>query len=159
MDGYLHGRSTPHRWHTGDLGSIDADGYLTVHGRRDNLIVTPAGRNISPEWIETILLGDLRIGAAVLGQTDDATLALLLIPSRAGERWFEDASQVDLHTLVSRSCAAAPDYALPETVSVCSREEAGRTKLFTPNGRIRRAAALALLAEKARPFQSYATMR
>ena len=159
MDGYLHGRAAPQRWRTGDLGSIDAEGYLTVHGRRDNLIVTPAGRNISPEWIEMILLGDLRIGAAVLGQIEGGKLALLLIPSRAGGRWFEDASPEELHALVAKTCAAAPHYALPQTVFACGREEAGRTKLFTPNGRIRRPAALALLTEKAGPSQSYATMR
>jgi len=58
MDGYLGGTDAGRVWRTGDLGAIDADGYLTVHGRKDNLLVTAAGRNVSPEWIETLLLSD-----------------------------------------------------------------------------------------------------
>ena len=52
MDGYLGGTEAERIWRTGDLGTIDADGYLTVHGRKDNLLVTALGRNVSPEWIE-----------------------------------------------------------------------------------------------------------
>lgn len=39
--------------HTGDLASIDADGYVSITGRRKTLIITSNGRNISPEWLES----------------------------------------------------------------------------------------------------------
>ena len=74
-------------WRTGDLGEIDAEGLLTVLGRKDNLIVTAFGRNISPEWVETMLLGDDRIAfCAVLGH-GEPHLTALLIPAQilAGE--------------------------------------------------------------------------
>ena len=69
MAGYLHAqRATAEPWQTGDLGSVDSDGYLCVTGRKDNLLITSSGRNISPEWIEGMIAGDARIGAcAVLG--------------------------------------------------------------------------------------------
>src|ERR1700688_5031512 len=52
-DGYL-GQDPAHGpWRTGDLGAIDRDGFVTVHGRKDSLLVTSFGRNVSPEWIET----------------------------------------------------------------------------------------------------------
>lgn len=40
--------------HTGDLGSFDEDGYLTVHGRRDNRFVS-GGENVQPEEVEAAL--------------------------------------------------------------------------------------------------------
>ena len=96
MDGYLHGDATPRRWRTGDFGSLDADGFLTVYGRLDDLIVTPYGRNLSPEWIETMLLGDPRIGACVLclagrsGAADAPSYSVpfgrRLVQRRAGSR-------------------------------------------------------------------------
>ncbi len=113
-------------------GPLDADGFLTVRGRRDNLIVTPAGRNINPEWIETMLADDPRIGASVLCQIGDpAQLALLLIPSRFGAGWFQAASLQDIDSLVAKACQAAPDYARPKGAFVIAPEEAMRLGLFT----------------------------
>ena len=40
---------------TGDLGHVDADGYLYVTGRRKHVLITGYGRNVSPEWIEAEL--------------------------------------------------------------------------------------------------------
>lgn len=38
--------------HTGDLASIDGDGYISIVGRKKNIVITAGGRNISPEWVE-----------------------------------------------------------------------------------------------------------
>lgn len=58
--GYVEGSVISRPWgrggwfHTGDLGRIDADGYLTVLGRQDNMFIS-GGENIMPEEIEGIL--------------------------------------------------------------------------------------------------------
>lgn len=39
--------------HTGDIATIDADGYVAIVGRHKTLIITSNGRNISPEWLES----------------------------------------------------------------------------------------------------------
>ena len=89
MDGYLHEDSLPpFRWRTGDLGCLDKDGFLTVYGRRDNLIITPSGRNINPEWVETTLLDEANIAACVVGPIGEPMeLSVLLIPSEAAAGW------------------------------------------------------------------------
>ncbi len=42
-------------FHTGDLGRLDNEGFLFVIGRRKNIIVTPEGKNVSPEEIESMI--------------------------------------------------------------------------------------------------------
>ncbi|MGO8955242.1 MAG: AMP-binding protein [Rhodomicrobium sp.] len=154
MDGYLHGGAAPARWRTGDAGSLDPDGFLTVFGRLDNLIVTPYGRNLSPEWIETMLAGDPRIGACVICQAGEpARLTVLLIPSRLGEGWFRAAAEKEIAALVSRACESAPDYACPQRAAVISREDASRQGLFTPNGRPRRAGVQRYLQDEVPTFE------
>src|SRR5207302_1241034 len=57
--------------HTGDQGSLDADGYLFVLGRADDVIIR-GGENISPSEIEDALLRHPAVvGAAVVGLPDE----------------------------------------------------------------------------------------
>ncbi|MDQ0390955.1 AMP-binding protein [Labrys monachus] len=145
-DGYLGGEARLGPWRTGDLGSIDDEGFLTVHGRRDNLIVTSFGRNISPEWIETMLLGDDRIAlCAILGHARSG-LTALIIPSRKGGPWFAAAGREDVLDLIRRCCRSAPGYAIPDDYRLVSFEQGLAANLLSDNGRIRRkqAAAYAL---------------
>jgi long-subunit acyl-CoA synthetase (AMP-forming) len=113
---------------------IDRDGYLTIRGRKDSLIVTSYGRNISPEWIETMLLADPRIAFCTVAGHGEPHLTALLIPSRQGAAWFAGATSTDILQLLSGHCSEAPEYAVPRAYVVVSFEEALKNQLLS-NGR------------------------
>lgn len=133
-DGYLGQGPAQRPWRTGDLGTIDPDGYLTIQGRKDSIIVTSYGRNISPEWIETMLLGDLRIAYCAVAGHGEPHLTAVIIASRPGKAWFANASNEDVLALVSACCSEAPEYAIPRACVVASLQEAVSNQLLT-NGR------------------------
>ena len=61
-------------YHTGDLGRIEADGYLVICGRLKNLIVTANGKNVYPEEVENELLNSPFIAEImVYGHKIDST--------------------------------------------------------------------------------------
>ena len=51
--------------HTGDIGSLDRDGFLSVVDRKKDLIITSGGENISPTAIENLLIAHPLIGQAL----------------------------------------------------------------------------------------------
>lgn len=56
-DGYLH---------TGDLGQIDPEGFLTIVGRKREIVITAGGKNIAPRKLETALRSEPLVRDAVL---------------------------------------------------------------------------------------------
>jgi long-subunit acyl-CoA synthetase (AMP-forming) len=148
--GYVGGAEHVGPWRTGDLGSIDEDGCLRVLGRKDNVIVASSGRNISPEWIETMLLADPRIAQCALVEDDDGALTVVFIPSLVGAEWFARASQDDVAELTRRACTEAPDYAKPARHIAVSLGEAVAAQLLTANGRVRRKEAAAFARANAK---------
>jgi long-chain acyl-CoA synthetase len=55
-------------YHTGDHGSVDADGFLTLSGRKKDMLVMPDGTKVHPDDIEQVLVRDARVrDAAVVG--------------------------------------------------------------------------------------------
>jgi long-chain acyl-CoA synthetase len=74
--------------HSGDLGRLDADGYLRVTGRKKDLIITAYGKNIAPEEIETSLRMEPLIGqAVVVGDGRPYLTALLTVDAEAVAEW------------------------------------------------------------------------
>lgn len=65
---------------TGDLGSIDEEGFLSIIGRKKELIVTAGGKNIAPEPLETALKQHPLVGeAVVVGDRRPYLVALIFL--------------------------------------------------------------------------------
>ncbi len=73
----------PPWFRTGDLGSLDDDGYLRITGRKKAIIVTAGGKNIAPMPIEKALEGDLVEQAVVVGDERPYLVALLSLDQEA----------------------------------------------------------------------------
>ena len=66
--------------YTGDLGRLDSDGYLTLVGRKKEIVVTSSGKNVSPANIELALTGSPWISQAVIhGDRRPYLVALLAL--------------------------------------------------------------------------------
>jgi long-chain acyl-CoA synthetase len=74
--------------HTGDIGSLDADGFLSVVDRKKELIITSGGENISPAAIESLLVAHPLIGQALsYGDGRPYVVALLTLDGDVAPAW------------------------------------------------------------------------
>jgi long-chain acyl-CoA synthetase len=79
----------PDGWlHTGDIGSIDADGFVSVVDRKKELIITAGGENISPAAIENLLVAHPLIGQALAyGDRRPYVVAVLTLDGEVALPW------------------------------------------------------------------------
>ena len=78
-------------FHTGDIGRLDADGYLTITDRKKDLLVTSGGKKIAPQSLEAILQRDPLVAEAiVLGDRRKFASALIVPDFAALERRLRD---------------------------------------------------------------------
>jgi long-chain acyl-CoA synthetase len=66
--------------YTGDLGEIDSDGYLSITGRKKELMVLSNGKKVVPPYLEGLLIGDDCIDQAVICGEGRNFLTALIVP-------------------------------------------------------------------------------
>lgn len=133
--GYLN---QPNTWgqtkiQSGDMGGIDKDGYVTITGRRSNLIITSYGRNVSPEWVESELM-DAAVfrQLVVLGDGRPSLVALVFpVDTDCQESLIDDA--------IDKANLQLPDYAQVKHWMQMDEAMTAHNGFLTSTGKPRRA--------------------
>jgi long-chain acyl-CoA synthetase len=107
--------------HTGDIGTLDADGYLKITDRKKDILVLGNGKNVAPQPIEQAIKQSTYISEIVLIGDKQSVITALVLPNKAkvGE-WAK-----------SQNLTFADDdalVALPEVRKLIKGEIDARTK-------------------------------
>lgn len=118
-------------WPTGDIGAIDEHGFVTISGRKKNMFITSFGRNVSPEWVESVLLNAPCIAqACVYGEAKPWNIALVVVKPFTTDKMIEQA--------ITEANQQLPDYALIRAwLSVAPFTQ--KNQQLTANARLKRA--------------------
>jgi long-chain acyl-CoA synthetase len=125
-DGFLH---------SGDIGKLDADGYLSVVDRKKELIITAGGDNISPANLEAALKGIPLVGQALaIGDKRPFVTALIVLDPDVAKSWAS-----------KRGLADATLPKLAKNAELIAEVEAGVQQVMQNFGRVERVKRIAIL--------------
>ncbi|MFF5091728.1 AMP-dependent synthetase/ligase [Streptomyces niveus] len=141
---------------TGDLGALDDDGYLTITGRKKDILITSAGKNVAPAPLEDWLRAHPLIGQClVLGDNRPYVTALLTLEPDGLAHWCQMRRKEHLtreELVTDEDLLAALQRAVDEANRLVSRAESIRrfrvlpgsfteaSGQLTPSLKVRRAA-------------------
>ncbi len=111
-------------YRTGDLGSLDKEGYLTICGRVKNLIVTPNGKNVYPEEVENEIVNspyitEVMVYGHKVGATVEEVHAIVYpnqeaIDDYGKAKGLDPMTVADVESLIrqeiQKACAGLADY-------------------------------------------------
>lgn len=120
---------------TGDLGSLDDDGYLRITGRAKEILVTAGGKNVAPGPLEEAVSAHDLVGSAmVVGEGRPFIAALVTLDAEAVRRWATQRGRGhDLTELVrDDEVRAAVQRAVDEANDLVSRAEGIRKFTILP---------------------------
>ena len=127
--GYLNqpeltaGLIDPDGWlHTGDIGRLDADGFLSVVDRKKELIITAGGENVPPAAIENLLVSHPLVGQALAyGDRRPYVVALLTLDGEVAPAWAR-ARGIDAGPLAALAEHPAVLAAVGEAVAAANQQ-------------------------------------
>ncbi len=114
--------------HTGDIVEVDKNGFVTITGRKKNLIILSNARNISPEWVESkIKRHEIIDECVVLGEGKDFLTALI-----------HSKNANNLNSIIQEVNSELPEFSKVKKIVTLTKLDLFRKKYFTVNGRPKR---------------------
>jgi long-chain acyl-CoA synthetase len=146
---------TPDGWfHTGDVGSLDADGFLRITDRKKDLIVTAGGKNIAPQPIENMAKSSRWVvNAVMLGDRRKFPIMLVVPNVPALREWArtegieaaddaallgDEAVQEKVEREVKRTLRDLARFEVPKRYVLIERDFTIEAGELTPSLKVRR---------------------
>jgi long-chain acyl-CoA synthetase len=82
-------------YHTGDIGHIDADGYVVITDRKKDLIVTSGGKNVAPQLVERVLKASEFVSEVLILGDKRRFISAIIVPNFDRLEQFADASGIE----------------------------------------------------------------
>ena len=141
-------------FHTGDIGEIDAEGFLRITDRKKDLIVTAGGKKIAPQPIENRLKTNTYVEQVVMVGDKRKFPALLVVPAKGPlQAWartkgisFADESELlenpQVHALFKQellgSLEGLANYEMPKKIALLEEEFTIDNGTLTPSQKVKR---------------------
>ncbi|MEX2092651.1 MAG: AMP-dependent synthetase/ligase [Pirellulales bacterium] len=93
--------------HTGDLGELDVEGFLTIRGRKKELIVLSTGKKVSPTRVENLLTASPLVEQVAVFGEGRAALVALVVPAACGLACDSGGLRAKLTAEINRCLAVA----------------------------------------------------
>lgn len=141
-------------FHTGDIGEVDADGYVTITDRKKDIIVTSGGKNISPQNLENTLKTFPLISQAVVhGDKRKYLVALLTVAEEPARKLLADKGlkagsyaelcrhpvlRASVQELLDKVNAELPSYSTLKRFALMDADFSQETGELTPSLKVKR---------------------
>ncbi len=122
-------------FHSGDIGEMDADGYLRITDRKKDIIVTSGGKKVAPQALEGALKASPRIAEALVVGEGEKFIAALIAPA-------EGATREQIAEEVERINASLAQFEQIRKFALIPNDLTVESGLMTPSLKLKRKAVI-----------------
>jgi long-chain acyl-CoA synthetase len=127
------------RLRTGDIATIDADGFVTITDRKKDIIVTAGGKKVAPANVENLLkLSAVVSQALVIGDRRPYVAALVTLDPASGLEASSDEAQAAVRAAVAAANAELSRHEQVKRFRVLAREFSADDGEVTPTLKLKR---------------------